>query len=99
MTIRAVAEAWKVALGRAAPGAPYHAVYVWGRVAAGGAPAAAGLFRSDDGGAVFVRIDDERHRYGRLLSMTADPLEYGTVYLAPHGRGVVVGKPRGTRPA
>jgi hypothetical protein len=91
--VRGVEQAWLVALGKAAPGAPYHSVYVWGRVAAGGA-AADGLFRSDDGGAGFRRIDDDRHRYGRLLSISADPLEHGTVYLAPHGRGVVVGRPR-----
>jgi photosystem II stability/assembly factor-like uncharacterized protein len=53
-----------------------------------------GLFRSDDAGASFTRIDDDRHRFGLLLSITADPLEYGTVYVASHGRGVLVGKPR-----
>ena len=53
-----------------------------------------GLFRSDDAGASFARIDDDSHRYGLLLSLTADPLQYGTVYVAPHGRGVIVGKPR-----
>ena len=93
-TIKPVAEPWLVALGKAAPGAAYHSVYVWGRVSTGGAPAE-GLFRSDDGGASFRRIDDDAHRYGRLLSLSADPLEHGTVYLAPHGRGVIVGRPRG----
>ena len=52
------------------------------------------LFRSDDTGAHFTHIDDDRHRYKLLLSITADPLEHGTVYIAPHGRGVIVGKPR-----
>ena len=93
ITIRGVAECWKVALGKAAPGKDYHAVYVWGRLLVRGQPVE-GLFRSDDAGASFTRIDDDRHRYGLLLSLTADPLEYGTVYVAPHGRGVVVGKPR-----
>jgi hypothetical protein len=90
----AVAEAWMVAIGREAPGAAQPSVYVWGRVASAGAPAepAEGLFRSDDGGRRFVRINDDRHRYGRLLSMAADAREHGTVYLAPHGRGVVVGR-------
>jgi photosystem II stability/assembly factor-like uncharacterized protein len=87
----AVAEAWMVAVGPGAPGAAHPSVYVWGRVAAAGAPEE-GLFRSDDGGRRFVRINDDRHRYGRLLSMTADAREHGTVYLAPHGRGVVVGR-------
>ncbi len=93
ITIRNVLEAWKIALGKAAPGSSYHSVYVWGRINIDGNPVE-GLFRSDDEGRSFRRIDDDRHRYGRLLSMTADPLEHGTVYLAPHGRGVVVGRPR-----
>ncbi|UXH80715.1 hypothetical protein [Roseateles amylovorans] len=89
-----VAEAWMVALGKAAPGAPYHAIYVWGRVSAGGASPVEGYFRSDDEGRHFVRIGDALHRYGRLLSMTADPLTHGTVFLAPHGRGVIIGRPQ-----
>ncbi len=93
ITIRNVVECWKVALGKAAPGADYHSVYLWGKLRLGEARVE-GLFRSDDAGEHFTRIDDDRHRYGLLLSLTADPLEYGTVYVAPHGRGVVVGKPR-----
>jgi len=93
VAIRNVAECWKVALGKAAPGQDYHCVYLWGKLQLGDRQVE-GLFRSDDVGAHFVRVDDDRHRYGLLLSLTADPLEYGTVYLAPHGRGVIVGKPR-----
>ncbi|SEL37575.1 hypothetical protein SAMN05216359_10886 [Roseateles sp. YR242] len=91
-----VAQAWMLALGKAAPGASTHALYLWGQVSpAEGAPAQEGLFRSDDAGQRFVRIDDPQHRYGRLLSMAADPLKHGVVFLAPHGRGVVVGRPKG----
>ncbi|WP_374562264.1 hypothetical protein [Ideonella sp.] len=92
--IDAVAEAWMMALGRGAAGGAYrHSLYLWGRVRQGPGEPVEGLFRSDDGGARFVRINDDAHRYGRLLSMAADPREHGTVYLAPHGRGVVVGRP------
>lgn len=93
ITIKNVLEPWKIALGKAAPGAEYHSVYVWGKLVVNGKPVE-GLFRSDDAGTTFKRIDDDRHRYGRLNSMTGDPLEHGTVYLAPEGRGVIVGKPR-----
>jgi len=92
-TLAAVVEPWMIALGKGAPGASYHSLYVWGRVGAGAA-VSEGLFRSDDAGKSFQRINDDRHRYGRLLSMAADPLEHGTVFLAPHGRGVVVGRLR-----
>ena len=93
VTIRNVLEPWLVTLGKAAPSADYPSVYVWGKLAVADKEVE-GLFRSDDMGRSFQRIDDDRHRFGRLLSITADPLEYGTVYLAPHGRGVVVGRPR-----
>jgi hypothetical protein len=94
--IRNVVEAWLVAIGKGAPGASYHSVYVWGKVKIGSTETE-GLFRSDDTGASFVRIDDNQHRYGQLISLAADPLEHGIVYVAPHGRGIVVGKPAAAR--
>ena len=92
-TIAAIMEARLIALGKAAPGASYHALYVWGKLRRNSTEID-GLFRSDDMGASFTRIDDDQHRYGRLLSITADPQEHGTLYLAPQGRGIVVGRPR-----
>ena len=92
-SIKKVVEAKLVTWGKAAPGAAYHTLYVWGRVDVGGAEMS-GLFRSTDRGASFTRIDDDAHRYGRLLSISADPLEFGVIYLAPQGRGIVVGQPR-----
>lgn len=92
-TLPGVVEPWRVAVGKAAEGASYHAIYVWGRVLVNGDPVE-GLFRSVDGGSSWQRINDDRHRYGRLNAMAADPLEFGVVYVAPEGRGVVIGKPR-----
>jgi len=92
-TLKPVTEAWMLALGKGAPGANVDSLYVWGKVRVG-STVSEGLFRSIDGGASFERINDDAHRYGYLLSMAADPLEYGTLYVAAHGRGVLVGKPR-----
>ena len=92
--IRGVVEPWRVAVGKAAEGAAYHAVYVWGRVKVNGDDGTEGLFRSIDAGASWQRINDDRHRYGRLNALAADPLEFGVVYLAPEGRGVIIGKPK-----
>ncbi|MEK8045234.1 WD40/YVTN/BNR-like repeat-containing protein [Ideonella margarita] len=89
---RLITEAWLVSVGKGAPGSAHHSVFVWGKANLGG-QVSDGLFRSDDGGSTFVRVDDPRHRYGRLLSISADPLEHGTVFIAPHGRGVLVGRP------
>lgn len=92
-SIRSVVEARLVALGKAAPDASYHTLYVWGRVKLNGG-VVDGLFRSQDRGESFVRIDDDQHRYGILQSITADPLEFGTIYLGTRGRGIVVGQPQ-----
>ena len=83
-----------MAVGKAAPGASYHSLFVWGKVFVGGTPVE-GLFRSDDLGVSFKRIDDDQHRFGRLQALAADPLDHGVVYIAAEGRGVLVGKPRG----
>lgn len=91
--IAGVDEAWMLALGRGAPGSAHaHSLYVWGRVQVG-ARSTEGLFRSDDAGARFVRINDDRHRYGQLLSMAGDAREHGVLYVAAHGRGVLTGRP------
>lgn len=84
--VTGVDEAWLVSLGKAAK--DYPAIYLYGRV-----KGQEGLWRSDDGGIHWVRINDDAHRYGRILVMAADPLEYGTVYIGPPGRGVIVGRP------
>ncbi|MBB3193222.1 sialidase family protein [Roseateles terrae] len=63
------------------------------RDAQGGDPGEEGFFRSDDAGQTFVRINDAQHQYGRLLHMAAHPREHGVVFIAPHGRGVLVGRP------
>jgi len=83
-----VSEAWLLALGKPADGKTYPAVYLWGKVKGQG-----GLWRSDDIGVSWSRISDDRHQFGGLRSMAADPTEYGTVYIGPHGRGVMVGRP------
>lgn len=86
--IKDVNEGWLVSLGKGAPGAAYPlAVYLYGKV-----KGVEGIWRSDDAGANWVRINLDTQRYGALRAMAADSLEYGTVYIGPHGRGIVMGK-------
>ncbi|GID92294.1 cellulose binding domain-containing protein [Amorphoplanes digitatis] len=74
-----------VAFGKAAPGAAYPAVFLVGT--AGGV---AGVFRSDDGGASWVRINDDAHQYGNAGdALAGDPRVYGRVYLGTNGRGIL----------
>lgn len=51
-----------------------------------------GLFRSDDTGASWVRINDDQHQYGNMgEALTGDPRIYGRVYLGTNGRGIIYG--------
>jgi xyloglucan-specific exo-beta-1,4-glucanase len=81
------------AVGFGAPSAPgsFPAVYIWG--AAGGGPR--GLYRSDDAGATFVRINDDAHEYGGPGNgefVIGDANVYGRVYMSSAGRGLIMGE-------
>ncbi len=74
-----------VALGKPAAGATYSAaVYLDGTV--GGVE---GLFRSDDIGATWTRINDGAHQWGGVARIAADTSIYGRVYVSGGGRGIL----------
>lgn len=75
-----------VGFGRPAPGASYPAIYAVGTV-----NGVYGIFRSDDGGNSWTRINDDEHQYGFLDDITGDPRIYGRVYVGTGGRGIVYG--------
>jgi photosystem II stability/assembly factor-like uncharacterized protein len=76
--------------GRAAPGKNSPALFLGGII--GGVRA---LFRSDDSGANWVRINDDQHQYGYISHVTGDPRIFGRVYFATGGRGVIYGDLKG----
>lgn len=54
-----------------------------------------GIYRSDDAGFSWVRINDDRHQYALTNSaITGDPRIYGRVYFSTNGRGIIYGDPR-----
>jgi len=78
----------QLSFGKAAPGKDYPAIFV----ATGGGGAAAGLYRSDDEGATWVRINDAKHQWGnRFECIAGDPRIYGRVYVGTNGRGILYG--------
>lgn len=83
-----VQEIHAFGFGKAAPGAAYSALYLIGVV-----DGVRGIFRSDDTGKTWVRINDDQHQWGLLLHITGDPKKYGRVYVGTHGRGTVYGDP------
>ncbi|WP_440118779.1 X2-like carbohydrate binding domain-containing protein [Paenibacillus sp. QZ-Y1] len=78
-----VDEADSIGFGKAAPGQSVVALYTIAQI-----DGTRGFFRSDDGGATWVRINDDEHQYARVTTITGDPRLYGRVYLGTNGRGI-----------
>ena len=87
--VQPVAGATAVGFGMPAPGRTYPAVYVAGSVAN-----TWGVYRSDDVGETWQRVDDIGHQFGYINCLVGDPRRYGRVYLGTGGRGIVYGDPR-----
>ena len=88
-SVTSVETAWLIGFGAPAKQGDYPAVYLWGKI-----KGQEGLWRSDDEGKAWTRINDNAHQFGGFQAISGDMLEYGTIYVAPHGRGVMVGKPQ-----
>nr|WP_314526618.1 xyloglucanase [uncultured Brevundimonas sp.] len=75
--------------GKAPAGSTYPALF-----AIGTKGDVRGVFRSDDRGRSWMRVNDGRHEYGRRFrAIAGDPRQFGRVYVATDGRGVVYGEP------
>jgi hypothetical protein len=77
----------RLSFGRAAKDGDYPALYA---IAARDDLVA--IWRSDDGGSTWVRINDPKHEYGRRFRCIAGDMRiYGRVYVGTDGRGIVYG--------
>ena len=78
----------RVGFGRAAPRRSYPAVFISAKV-----DGVRGIFRSDDAGRRWERINDDQHQYAWTgATITGDPRVFGRVYVATNGRGIIVGE-------
>ncbi|MFO1477342.1 MAG: Ig-like domain-containing protein [Verrucomicrobiota bacterium] len=78
-----------LAFGKAAPGASYPTLFIWGRPTSG---SATGMYRSNDRGATWVRVNDDQHQYGGRGNaglIEGDKNVHGRVYMSSAGRGVI----------
>jgi hypothetical protein len=73
--------------GKAARRKGYPALYI-----AGSCNGQLGVFRSDDTGVTWVRVNDDQHQWGnRFRCIAGDPRIYGRVYVGTDGRGILYG--------
>ncbi|MER7833778.1 1,4-beta-glucanase [Streptomyces sp. NPDC095602] len=81
---------YALGFGKAAPGGSgYPAVYQTGTVGT-----TTGVYRSDDTGRTWLRINDDAHQWGWTGEViTGDPRVHGRVYVGTNGRGIQYGDP------
>ncbi|HCT75697.1 MAG TPA: xyloglucanase [Micromonosporaceae bacterium] len=86
--VRGVDEADNVGFGMPAPGCAYPTIFSSAKV--GGKR---GIFRSDNEGRRWIRINDDRHQWAWTgAAISGDPRVYGRVYVATNGRGLIIGE-------
>jgi hypothetical protein len=89
-----VSSAHAVGIGKAADGASYETLFIWG--VAGGSSNPLGVYYSTDKGASWKRMNDDKHQYGgpgNGAFVQGDMNVFGRVYMSTAGRGLVFGSP------
>jgi oligoxyloglucan reducing-end-specific cellobiohydrolase len=88
--VPSVLQANMVSVGAANPRARtgVQSIFLYGVVSQATAVA---IYRSDDNGSTWVRVNDDAHQYGGPSVIAADSRVYGRVYLGMNGRGIVYG--------
>lgn len=78
-----------LSFGKAPEGKTYPTLFAIGRQGETRA-----IWRSDDQGATWLRLNDEAHQWGtRFRCLAADPRVFGRVYIGTDGRGILYGEP------
>jgi hypothetical protein len=84
-----------LSFGKAPAGSTYPALFAVGRQGETRA-----IFRSDNAGQSWIRINDAQHQWGnRFRCIAGDPRIFGRVYIGTDGRGILYGEPAAARVA
>lgn len=81
-----------VGVGKSATAGGYPSLYLWGKPKS---TDVSGLYRSDNKGANWTRINDDQHQFGgpgNAYLVSGDMNCYGRVYMTSVGRGVICGE-------
>jgi hypothetical protein len=87
-----VYSAHAIGIGKAAAGATYETLFIWG--VAGDSANPLGVYYSTDKGASWKRMNDDKHQYGgpgNGAFVQGDMNVFGQVYMSTAGRGLVYG--------
>lgn len=84
-----ITEAQAVGFGKAPEGKSYPAVFLIAQV-----NDVQGIFRSDDAGETWIRINDDKHRFATAQLIIGDPKKFGRAYVGTHGRGILYADPQ-----
>ena len=82
--VAGVQAARTVGFGRTATGTGHPVAYLHGKI-----NDIWGIYRSEDQGANWTRINDDQHQFGNIQQVVGDPKIYGRVYVAAGGRGIL----------
>ncbi|MBN2736815.1 MAG: dockerin type I repeat-containing protein [Spirochaetales bacterium] len=86
-----VEAAASIGFGAPASGSDYQAVFTAAKI-----DGIRGVYRSDDAGASWIRINDDQHQWAWIgKDISGDPKKFGRVYIATNGRGLIYGDPSG----
>ena len=78
-----------LSFGKAPAGRAYPALFA---IAVDSYSGVRAIYRSDDVGVTWLRLNDERHEYGRRFRcISGDPRVFGRVYVGTDGRGILLG--------
>lgn len=79
-----VTTAKQVGTGAPPPGQTYPTIFIGGT-----AGNQRGFFRSDDQGQTWIRINDDNHQYGNIITLNGDSRVHGRLYIGTNGRGIL----------
>jgi len=91
-----VFSAHAVGIGKAATGAAYETLFIWG--VAGDSSNPLGIYYSVDKGTSWKRANDDKHQYGgpgNGAFVQGDMNVFGRVYMSTVGRGLIYGNVKG----